>query len=99
MLEIKLQPICYECKDIDVTVAYTKFYSGGEVVEVYHAIVCTHERVCKKIKADGKQKPKKPIYDEHHVLVCPNCKIGTCQEGFHTDYCCSCGQALDWSGK
>ena len=53
MLEIKLQPICYECKDIEVDVDTERLYSGGEVIETDCTITCTHECVCKKIKAEG----------------------------------------------
>ena len=53
MLEIKLQPICYECKDIEVNVKTERLYCGGnEAVEADCTITCTHADVCKKLKPE-----------------------------------------------
>ncbi len=53
MLEIKLQPICYECKDIDVNVDTKRLYSYNEVIETSCTITCTHRNVCNKIQYRG----------------------------------------------
>ena len=52
MLEIKLQPICYECKDIEINVDTERLYSGGEVIETDCTITCAHDGICKKIKLE-----------------------------------------------
>ena len=39
----------------------------------------------------GKKIPKKPIGNS-----CPICGADFCSESWERDYCCLCGQKLDW---
>lgn len=52
------------------------------------------------IKALEKQIPVKPIKNKFdpYQWFCPNCDsiIGTDGQEYETNYCCDCGQALDW---
>lgn len=45
-------------------------------------------------KALEKQIPKKPIGNS-----CPTCGADFCSESWERDYCCLCGQKLDWGDE
>ena len=44
-----------------------------------------------KRNSDEKQLPKEPIYKGEYIL-CPSCRSVVVN-----DYCCSCGQKIDWN--
>lgn len=53
------------------------------------------EVVFLSIDAISKQKPKKVIYVMKTIPKCPSCSTNLIDN--YREFCCSCGQHLDWS--
>lgn len=78
---------------------YEKFYSC--YVHIAEGLDMGYEFTDKIFEAIEKQIPKKPIQNEDDVyqFYCPTCHsiIGVDGQMLYSDYCCDCGQKLDWS--
>lgn len=76
-------------------IAEIEYYHGfsGKKAAI-HAIDDACELACDAME---KRVPKKPI-EENGVEICPNCRTTGLREdyGAPNNYCCDCGQAIDW---
>ena len=62
-----------------------------------HFAVYITEALNMSIQALEKQKPKQVKRERYQYPCCPNCQKPFYPYQFHPEYCCRCGQALDWS--
>jgi hypothetical protein len=54
VIELKFQPQCCECKDMDIKTETYKVYAGVDVIKMHCKVYCGHENVCKKITTEEK---------------------------------------------
>lgn len=56
-----------------------------------------HSDLCKLQKLVDKETPMKP--PKHDKVVCPSCNSKANYGHPYTEYCCHCGQKIDWSDE
>lgn len=68
----------------------------------YDELLAKFSAVCKeRDELKKKQMPMKPILnpEDPYQFYCPSCRsiIGVDGQMSENDFCCDCGQALDWN--
>lgn len=96
LMAVKDVPVIY----IDYTDRVITFYfdedGTANVFNEDYVIYCANEETLEMVKeAVKKQTPKKPNNCDR--MVCPVCNSKANYGIPYTDYCCHCGQRIDWS--
>ena len=84
-----------DCTDRDIKLYFDEDGTANVLNEDY-VIYCANEETLEMvIEAVDKQKAKKPNNSDR--MVCPVCNSKANYGIPYTDYCCHCGQKIDWS--
>ena len=98
----KYQEALEEIENVLIDCGRTKDLSGETILKEQNELNLLQELVDKTTPKKVKKATKKDYMETGYKNRCPLCgnMVGTITNDLnieHDDYCCSCGQALDWS--